>query len=66
MEVRQAFLTEGGEVFHYIPCLNAEPRWIEALASIAKQHLSGWPLTLANEAEQSASRAAALGLGASD
>lgn len=66
MEVRQAFLTEGGEVFHYIPCLNAEPRWIEALAGIAQQHLAGWPLHPLSDTEREASRAAALSLGASD
>jgi ferrochelatase len=66
MEVREAFLTEGGEQFDYIPCLNAEPRWIEALASISKQHLSGWPLSPASVAERDASRAAALQLGAPD
>ena len=66
MEVREAFLTDGGEVFHYIPCLNADPRWIEALAGIAQQHLSGWPLTSTASATLQASRAAALGLGAID
>ena len=66
MEVRQAFLTEGGEVFHYVPCLNAEPRWIQALAGIAQQHLAGWPLQAPPIAQAQASRAAALALGAPD
>ena len=66
MEVREAFLSEGGEVFQYIPCLNAEPRWIEALAGIAQQHLSGWALKAASSSELDASRAAALRLGATD
>ena len=66
MEVRQAFLSEGGQAFHYIPCLNAEPRWIEALAAIAQQHLAGWPTQPPASAELEASRAAALGLGAPD
>ena len=66
MEVREAFLTEGGEVFHYIPCLNDEPRWIEALAGIAHQHLAGWPLDAPSPAERDVSRAEALRLGASD
>ena len=66
MEVREAFLTDGGEVFHYIPCLNADPRWIEALAGIAQQHLSGWPLTSTASATLQASRAAALERGAID
>jgi ferrochelatase len=66
MDVRQAFLTEGGEVFHYIPCLNVEPRWIEALASIAKQHCAGWPMQTPSAADSEVSRAAALALGAPD
>jgi ferrochelatase len=66
MEVRHAFLTEGGEAFQYIPCLNAEPRWIEALADIARQHLAGWPVQARSSAALQASRAAALALGAPD
>jgi ferrochelatase len=31
---RHAFLSAGGEAFHYIPCLNEAPEWIEALAEI--------------------------------
>jgi protoporphyrin/coproporphyrin ferrochelatase len=31
---RHAFLEAGGEAFHYIPCLNERPEWIEALARI--------------------------------
>lgn len=31
---RHAFLAAGGEAFHYIPCLNEAPEWIEALAAI--------------------------------
>lgn len=31
---RHAFLAAGGEAFHYIPCLNESPEWIEALAEI--------------------------------
>jgi ferrochelatase len=43
MEVRQAFLEEGGKDFHYIPCVNDDPRWIRALADLAERHLAGWP-----------------------
>lgn len=66
MEVKQAFLTEGGESFQYIPCLNAQPRWIEALAQLVRQHTSGWPVQPPAAAALDASRAAALALGASD
>ena len=31
---RHAFLEAGGETFHYIPCLNERPEWIQALARI--------------------------------
>jgi ferrochelatase len=43
MEVRQAFLTAGGQTFHYIPCLNESPDGLRALAEISEQHLIGWP-----------------------
>lgn len=41
-EVREAFLTSGGQEFRYIPCLNDEAEWIEALGRVAQRHLSGW------------------------
>lgn len=43
MEARRDFLKAGGQDFHYIPCLNETPGWIEALADIAEQHMAGWP-----------------------
>ena len=43
-EARDAFIDAGGKAFHYIPCLNDEPGWIDALASIAIRHLQGWPV----------------------
>jgi ferrochelatase len=64
--VKQAFLTEGGESFQYIPCLNAEPRWIEALAQLVRQHTAGWPVQPPAAAALDESRAAALALGAPD
>lgn len=42
MEARQDFLTAGGKEFHYIPCLNESPDWIEGLAEVAEQHMAGW------------------------
>jgi len=66
-EAKQAFLTAGGQTFHYIPCLNDSPDWIAALGGIAQQHLAGWPTTTAPDgAALAASRAAALALGARD
>lgn len=70
MEGRQEFLTAGGQEFHYISCLNESPDWIQALASIAEQHLLGWPAIMtASEREQQrrameAGREHALRLGA--
>jgi ferrochelatase len=68
MEARRDFLKAGGKEFHYIPCLNESPAWIEALAQIAGQHMSGWP-TLHGEREErnrqaESSRAQAKRMGA--
>jgi ferrochelatase len=38
-EGREIFTEHGGETFHYIPCLNAQPAHLEALAEIAAKHL---------------------------
>ncbi len=42
MEVKTAFLTEGGREYHYIPALNESAPWLDALADIALEHLEGW------------------------
>ena len=42
LEGRDDFLAAGGKAYHYIPALNEDPAWIEALADIAEQHLAGW------------------------
>ncbi|MDA0334562.1 MAG: ferrochelatase [bacterium] len=42
--------TEGGEIFrhaggeqlHLAPCLNAHPRWLDAMASIIRSEAAGW------------------------
>jgi ferrochelatase len=44
MEARDSFLEHGGKDYCYIPCLNGNPKWIEALGDIAHQHLQGWTL----------------------
>lgn len=65
MECKEAYLQAGGKQFHYIPCLNDEPHWVDALYEIAKSHCEGW--TAAPQGpERQASRARALALGASD
>ena len=42
LEGRTDFLAAGGRAYHYIPALNETPEWLEALAAIALQELSGW------------------------
>jgi ferrochelatase len=42
IEGRSSFVEAGGGQYHYIPCLDDEPRWIEALAAIAERNLTGW------------------------
>jgi ferrochelatase len=66
-EAREAFLTAGGERFDYVPCLNDEPVWIEALAALAERHLGGWDTRGAPDAAAlEAQRQRALALGAKD
>jgi protoporphyrin/coproporphyrin ferrochelatase len=64
LEVKAAFLEEGGEQFHYIECINDSPVWINAMHSLTMTHMSGWPLEPANHAINAASRQAALDMGA--
>jgi len=41
-EGRRIFQEAGGEDLKLIPCLNAHPAWIEAMATIAREELRGW------------------------
>lgn len=43
IEGRAIFLQAGGEAYHYIPCLNAAPLFIDSLADLVRLHLQGWP-----------------------
>jgi protoporphyrin/coproporphyrin ferrochelatase len=64
-EARDAFLQAGGSQFHYVPCLNDSPLWIDALAGLALRHLQGWPTQAPSDgAEGQLQRQAALALGA--
>jgi len=38
---KQAFIAAGGTSFNYIPCLNAQPEWIAALAGLIGRRLDG-------------------------
>jgi len=66
MEVKAAFLEDGGSQFHYIECLNDSPAWIEGLHDVALQHMGGWDLQGLSPTQQAHSRAAALAMGADD
>jgi protoporphyrin/coproporphyrin ferrochelatase len=64
-EAREAYLEAGGERFSYIPCLNDRADWIDALASVAEQHLQGWDTrSLPDEARLAQQRERAVALGA--
>lgn len=66
MEVKHAFLSNGGEQFNYISCLNDDTQWIDALAEIASQQLLGWTDEIINPQLLSESRRLALEMGAND
>jgi ferrochelatase len=68
LEGKALFLGAGGKEFNAVPCLNDWPGWIEALVSIARDHLGGWGAggwdRAAAEAAAGASAARAKQLGA--
>lgn len=72
MEAREDFLHAGGAEFHYIPCLNELPQWIEAMADIVERHSGGWPTSAdassreRYQADAEVGRQRALELGAAD
>ena len=67
LEVNADFMGSGGKEFHYLPCLNERPDWIQALASLVRMHLQGWPTDregqqrLAESAIKSEQRAWSIG-----
>jgi ferrochelatase len=42
VENRDYFMEAGGKRYEYIPCLNSSQGHIDALETIARQHLQGW------------------------
>jgi len=64
-EAREAFLHAGGTEFNYLPCLNDQHEWIEALSAVAIQHMQGWPTgTAADATALAAQRQLAIAAGA--
>ncbi len=39
---KESFMEAGGEAFHYLPCLNDDVAWQEALQQLVEQELQGW------------------------
>jgi ferrochelatase len=61
LEGKEDFQHAGGGDYHYIPCLNARPDWIQALGDLVLANLHGWlTKTDAVQLEQSRLRALAL------
>jgi ferrochelatase len=65
-EAREAFLAAGGAQFSYIPCLNDHPAGMRALASVAEQHLQGWPTAAPEAGALARQRERALAAGATE
>jgi ferrochelatase len=42
IEGRHIFLSNGGKNFSYIPALNDNPDWIDAMQGIILENLQGW------------------------
>jgi ferrochelatase len=42
MEGKADFMQAGGKAYRYIPCLNTEPAWINAMINLIRPHLGGW------------------------
>jgi ferrochelatase len=63
IEGKEDFQHAGGGDYHYIPCLNARPDWIEALGELVLENLHDW-LHKPDAAQLEQSRLRALALSA--
>jgi ferrochelatase len=63
-EAQEAYLRAGGEVFHYIPCLNDSATWVQGMYELSMTHMAGWPIQTPDAERLAASRQKALSLGA--
>jgi ferrochelatase len=65
IEGKSLFLAAGGREFNYIPALNENHRWIEAMANLVEAHVGGWPTRVKPDGEAlGASRERARAAGA--
>jgi ferrochelatase len=44
VEVCETFMHAGGKRFRYIPALNDDQAWVNALGDMVLSHLQGWPI----------------------
>jgi ferrochelatase len=63
MEGKEDFKHAGGGNYHYIPCLNEQPVWIDALTNLVLENMHGW-LSKSKVAELEESRLRAMAIGA--
>ena len=42
IQYKELFLENGGEIFHYVPCLNDSDDQIDLIKSIIKENIKGW------------------------
>ena len=63
IEARRDFINAGGKELRAVPCVNAHPAWIAALADLAFRNLQGWLVAPpdARERDQTRLRAQAAG-----
>lgn len=64
LEGKSLFLGAGGKEYHYIPALNEQASWLDALASLVEQHLQGWPAQTTNPQTLAGTSSRARTLGA--
>lgn len=63
IEGKNDFQHAGGGEYHYIPCLNDRPDWIQALGDLVQSNLQGW-LAQPDEVQLEQSRLRALAMNA--
>ena len=63
---KEFFLLAGGEKFHYIPALNADPAHIDALFEIVQNETQGWSTAGMDDTERRATLQRAHHFGANN